>query len=92
MAKILSNAVTWIIVLLVVIIALLLGVVLDWWGGGDNSPNPTPSSSVSSIPSASPTVPSAFVERPVTVGPYVPDAQALTETILASAGSGWVVA
>ncbi|MCJ7827276.1 MAG: hypothetical protein MUP36_03445, partial [Demequinaceae bacterium] len=92
MAKILSNAVTWIVVLLLAIIALLLGVVFEWWGGGKASPSPTPTSSASPSPPASSVAPPAFVERPVTVGPYVPDAEELTAVILASAGSGWVVA
>ncbi|MBN2177320.1 MAG: hypothetical protein JW722_06645 [Demequinaceae bacterium] len=92
MAKILSNAVTWIIVLLLAIIALLLGVLLEWWGGGTASPGPTPAPSTSSSPTVAPTVTPAFVARPVTVGPYVPPAEVLTEAVLASAGSGWVVA
>jgi len=91
-AKILSSALTWIIVLLLTIVALLLGVVFGWWGGGEESPHPSPSPSASPSASTSPGDLTGFVERPLTVGEYIPSAEALTAAVLASAGSGWVIA
>ena len=94
MAKIFSNAVTWIIVLLIAIILLLLGIVFGWWGGEgtSSSPSATPESSSSATPVPSSSGPSDFVTRPVTEGDYVPSADVLTVDVLDSAGSGWVVA
>ncbi len=91
MAKIFSNAVTWIVILLVAIILLLLGIVFGWWGDNESTvPSPTPSASAN--PTTSPSDSPEFVARPVTVGDYVPSAEAVTVNVLASAGSGWVVA
>ncbi len=61
-----------------------------WWPFGGSGSEPTPTPSVSASPTASP--PPSFVERQVTVAPNVPGGQLLTEAVLASAGSGWVVA
>lgn len=92
MAKLLSSAVTWIIVLLVAIIALLAGIAFGWFDTGDGTPSPGSSASATTSASPTPTAGPAFVERMPTEGDYVPSAEILTPDVLASAGSGWVVA
>jgi hypothetical protein len=77
----------------VALLALCAGAWLaGWWpfGGSGSEPSPTPTPSASASPSASPQP--SFVERQVTVAPNVPASELLTEAVLESAGSGWVVA
>jgi hypothetical protein len=90
MARLLSSAVTWIIILLLAIIALLAGIVLGWFDTGGGTPSP--GASASPTVSHSPEDLSGFVERGVTPGEYVPSAEVLTLDVLVSAGSGWVLA
>lgn len=67
-----------------------------WWPFAEATPEPTPTPTPTPTASASPSVsvspPPAFVERQVTVAPHVPESELLTEAILESVGSGWVVA
>lgn len=91
MGKFFSSAITWIILLLLAIIALILGLLLGWF---DSSGDPDPAASTPGTtagPSADPGATTGAFGT-VTTGAYVPEAEALTSAVLASAGSGWVVA
>jgi hypothetical protein len=93
MAKLFSSAVTWIIILLLAIIGLLAGIAFGWFDTSGGTPSPGPSESPTEGASPTPTAGPAFVDHPpVWTGEYVPSAEVLTENVLASAGSGWVVA
>lgn len=92
MGKPVANGMTWVVVLLVLIGALIAGIALGWFDSAGSS-GPAPTTTVTPTDEPTPTAnTSAFVERPVTVAAYVPTASTLTETILDSVGSGWVVA
>jgi hypothetical protein len=91
MGKFFSSAISWVILLLLLLIALLMALLFGWIGGGSSSPSP--SGTATPTPTATGTAtPASFVARPVTTGAYVPSASALTEGVLSSSGSGWVVA
>jgi len=98
MGKFFGSAGGWFIILLVAIAAIVSGIAFGWFdSGGSPGPGPSvtanPTSSTTGMPTPSTkATPASFVERPVTKGPHVPSASALTADVLAAAGSGWVVA
>jgi len=94
MGKILTSAVTWIIVLLLAILGMLAGIAFGWFDS-DDEPSPTPDASVGPTDAVTPSLtaaPPGFVERPVTTGASIPPAEVLTEAALIASESSWVVA
>jgi hypothetical protein len=94
MGKFFGSALGWFIIVLVALIALVSGIAFGWFdSGGSPGPGPSGTATPTATPTSSATAtPSAFVDRPVTTGQFVPSASALTADVLAAAGSGWVVA
>jgi hypothetical protein len=94
MGKFFGSASGWFIILLVALVALVSGIAFGWFdSGGSPGPGPSGTAAPTLTPTPSTTAtPTSFVDRPVTKGPHVPSASALTADVLAAAGSGWVVA
>ena len=88
--RVMAGVVAVIAVLVLAVVAFFAG----WWPFADAAPepSPTPTPTFSPSPSVTETPPPVFVPRQVTVAPHVPDSELLTEEVLGSAGSGWVVA
>ncbi len=84
----------WSVAALVVVAAVAAAWILSWgpFASPGPEPSPSPSAVVSPSPSVSETPPPVFAERPVTVAAHVPSAEPITEAVLETATTGWVVA